>query len=141
MYGFWRLGVRPAPSAGAAARADGLATKVSTKAKKAAIAPRTGTVHGSRRRISERLSSTAAEVSHAASLAGWAPRSFCDHAGSFRARPSASHPSCRLRRRRRAPFRDGARPDLLLRADRRRPGSLAEDLLHPRADRADRLRL
>src|SRR4029078_6727477 len=31
--------------------------------------------------------------------------------------------------------------DLLLRADGRRPGVLATDLLHPRADRADRLRL
>ena len=63
MYGFWRLGVRPAPSAGAGARANGLATKVSTKAKNAAIAPSTGTVQGSRRRISARLSSTAAEPS------------------------------------------------------------------------------
>src|SRR4029079_10776786 len=31
--------------------------------------------------------------------------------------------------------------DLLLCADGRRPGVLATDLLHPRADRADRLRL
>ena len=61
MYGFCRLGVRPAPSVGAIWRANGLATNVSTNAKKAAIAASTGTVHGRSCRTSARLSSTAAD--------------------------------------------------------------------------------
>src|SRR6266516_7668783 len=63
MYGFWRLGVRPEPSTGAADRANGLATKVSTNAKKVAIPPRTGTVQGRSWRMRLRLSATAAEPS------------------------------------------------------------------------------
>ena len=63
MYGFCRLGVRPAPSAGATWRANGLATKDSTTVKKTATPPSTGTVHGRSRRISSRLRSRAAEPS------------------------------------------------------------------------------
>jgi hypothetical protein len=61
MYGFCRLGLRPAPSAGAGAVANGDATTTSMKAKKLAMAPRMGTVHGSTSRVSRRLSATAAE--------------------------------------------------------------------------------
>ena len=45
MYGFWRLGLRPAPSAGAACVSNGLATATSRNAKNAATRPSTGTAH------------------------------------------------------------------------------------------------
>ena len=63
MYGFWRLGLRPAPSSGAACGRTGSTTKTSRKAKNVATPPSTGTVHGSSRRISSRLSVTASEPS------------------------------------------------------------------------------
>src|SRR3954453_5317528 len=63
MYGFCRLGLRPAPSSGAACSANGLETKTSRKAKKVATPPSTGTVQGSRRRIRSRFSVTASELS------------------------------------------------------------------------------
>ena len=47
MYGFCRLGTMPAPSAGAAAVANGLETKQSMNVKKTATPPSTGTVHAS----------------------------------------------------------------------------------------------
>src|SRR2546422_500453 len=45
MYGFWRLGLRPAPSGGATWVAKGLETATSMKAKKAVTRPSTGTTH------------------------------------------------------------------------------------------------
>src|SRR5919202_6201162 len=60
MYGFWRLGFRPRPSAGAAWVSNGLATKTSRRAKKEATPARTGTVHGSTSIVSRRFSATAA---------------------------------------------------------------------------------
>src|SRR5512133_429411 len=60
MYGFWRLGLSPAPSAGAACVANGLETATSMKAKKVATRPRTGTTHGSSSGAERRLSATAA---------------------------------------------------------------------------------
>ena len=63
MYGFCRLGLRPAPSSGAACTSNGLETKTSRKAKKVATPPSTGTVHGSRRRIRSRFRVTASEPS------------------------------------------------------------------------------
>src|SRR2546430_17671500 len=63
MYGFCRLGVRPEPSTGAADRANGLATKVSTNAKKVATPPSTGTVQGMSWRMRFRLSATATDPS------------------------------------------------------------------------------
>src|SRR5215204_6275626 len=47
MYGFWRLGLSPAPSAGATCASNGLETTTSMKAKNVATRPRTGTTHGS----------------------------------------------------------------------------------------------
>ena len=45
MYGFWRLGTIPLPSAGATCWWNGLETKQSMKLKKTAMSPKTGTVH------------------------------------------------------------------------------------------------
>src|SRR6476646_10415986 len=60
MYGFWRLGLRPAPCAGAACVAKGDATTTSRNAKNDATAPSTGTVHATTSGARRRLSSTAA---------------------------------------------------------------------------------
>ena len=62
MYGFCRLGFMPAPSAGAACVANGLATKTSRKAKKNATPATIAIVQGSTSRTSRRLSATAAEA-------------------------------------------------------------------------------
>ena len=48
MYGFWRLGLSPAPSAGAAWVANGLETATSMNAKNVITPPRIGTAHGRR---------------------------------------------------------------------------------------------
>ncbi len=58
MYGFWRLGTIPAPSAGAGWVAKGLETKQSMKAKKPATRPSTGTAQATISRA-RRLSQTA----------------------------------------------------------------------------------
>src|SRR6185437_14528353 len=62
MYGFWRLTFIPAPLGGAGCVANGLDTTTGTKAKKAPIAARIGTVHGSTSATRRRLSSTAAAL-------------------------------------------------------------------------------
>ncbi len=62
MYGFCRLGFIPAPSAGAACVANGLAMKTRRNAKKSATAPAIGTVQGSTSRTSRRFRATAAEA-------------------------------------------------------------------------------
>ena len=59
MYGFWRLGVSPAPSIGAVCVPNGLATATSTNAKKVAMPPSTGTTQAVRSRISFWFSATA----------------------------------------------------------------------------------
>src|SRR5687767_10053379 len=46
MYGFWRLGLRPPPSAGATWVANGLETATSMKAKNVVTRPSTGTTQG-----------------------------------------------------------------------------------------------
>ena len=56
MYGFCRLGVRPAPSTGAVCVSNGLATATSMNAKNVAIPPSTGTTQAVRSRSSRRLS-------------------------------------------------------------------------------------
>ena len=48
MYGFWRLGLRPAPSVGATCVANGLETATSMNAKKLATRASTGTTHATR---------------------------------------------------------------------------------------------
>ena len=48
MYGFWRLGLSPAPSAGATCVANGLETATSMNAKKLATRASTGTTHATR---------------------------------------------------------------------------------------------
>ena len=60
MYGFWRLGVMPAPSAGAACVANGLATATSRNAKNVDTAPNTGTTQTMRSRAHARFTVTAA---------------------------------------------------------------------------------
>ena len=60
MYGFWRLGVIPAPSTGATCVANGLATATSRNAKNVATAPKTGTTQTTRSRAQRRFRSTAA---------------------------------------------------------------------------------
>jgi hypothetical protein len=60
MYGFWRLGLRPEPSAGAVCVANGLEITTSMNAKKTDTPPSTGTVHATRSGARRRLSSTAA---------------------------------------------------------------------------------
>src|SRR4029078_6725860 len=57
------------------------------------------------------------------------------------ARPPPLPPAARARLERRRRARECPRADLLLRAAGRRPGPHAEDLLHPRADRADLVRV
>src|SRR3954452_5694598 len=80
MYGFCRLGLRPAPSTGAACTANGLETNTSRNAKKVATPPSTGTVHGNKRRIRLRFSVTASEPrpvstnSHSSSEPSWPPQ-------------------------------------------------------------------
>ena len=80
MYGFCRLGLRPAPSSGAACTSNGLETNTSRKAKKVATPPITGTVQGSRRRIRSRFRVTASEPSavrtnsHSSSEPSWPPQ-------------------------------------------------------------------
>ena len=51
MYGFWRLGFSPAPSAGAGCVANGVATTTTRNAKKTATAPTTGTTQATRSRV------------------------------------------------------------------------------------------
>ena len=51
MYGFWRLGFKPAPSAGAACTANGVATTTTRNEKKTATAPTTGTTQATRSRV------------------------------------------------------------------------------------------
>ena len=48
MYGFWRLGLRPAPSVGATCVPNGLETATSMNAKKLATSASTGTTHATR---------------------------------------------------------------------------------------------
>ena len=59
MYGFWRLGLSPAPSAGAAWVANGLETATSVNAKNVITPPRIGTAHGRRLAADRRASETA----------------------------------------------------------------------------------
>src|SRR5919202_795357 len=54
MYGFCRLGLRPAPSAGASCVANGLATNTSSSAKNVPTAPSVGTTHASTSRPAPR---------------------------------------------------------------------------------------
>ena len=61
MYGFWRLGLSPAPSAGADAVAKGEATNTSRIPKKLARAAMIETVQGRTSRVSRPFSATAAE--------------------------------------------------------------------------------
>ena len=60
MYGFWRLGLRPAPSAGATWVANGLETATSMKAKNVVTRPSTGTTHARRSGPVRRANATAA---------------------------------------------------------------------------------
>ena len=60
MYGFCRLGLRPAPSAGATWAANGLDTKTSMKAKNVPTNPSTGTTQASTSRPARRPVRTAA---------------------------------------------------------------------------------
>src|SRR6476646_5319838 len=99
MYGFCRLGLRPAPSRGAACTSNGLETKTSRKAKKVATPPSTGTVQGSSRRISSRFSVTASEPSavrtnnQSSSEPSWPPQKPVQEYGngSFREEWSATY--------------------------------------------------
>src|SRR5438270_8271195 len=59
MYGFCRLGVRPAPSTVAVCVSNGLATATSTNAKNDAMPPSTGTTHAVSSRSRLRFSATA----------------------------------------------------------------------------------
>ena len=59
MYGFWRLGLRPAPSAGAALVANGLETATSSHANATAIPPSTGVTQTTRSRARRRANQTA----------------------------------------------------------------------------------
>ncbi len=61
MYGFWRLGLRPCPSAGATWVANGEETTTSMNAKNVVTAPRIGTVHGSSVRAERRPRKTASD--------------------------------------------------------------------------------
>src|SRR5262245_14461586 len=60
MYGFWRLGVMPAPSAGAAWVVKGLATATRRNAENVGAAANTGTTQTMRSRAHARLMLTAA---------------------------------------------------------------------------------
>jgi len=62
MYGFWRLGFRPRPSAGATCVANGLETNTSTKAKNTITVASTGTTQTVRSRDARRFSTTAAAL-------------------------------------------------------------------------------
>src|SRR3990172_1255910 len=59
MYGFWRLGLSPRPSGGAAWVAKGLATPVTSHANATVIPPSTGVTHSTRSAARRRLSQTA----------------------------------------------------------------------------------
>jgi hypothetical protein len=59
MYGFWRLGLSPAPSAGGVCSVKGLATPTSSHAKKTATPASTGTVHAIASRVARRFVRTA----------------------------------------------------------------------------------
>ena len=59
MYGFWRLGVMPAPSGGATWVANGLATATRRNEKNTETPAKTGTTHTTRLRAQLRLSRTA----------------------------------------------------------------------------------
>src|SRR5262249_37474648 len=59
MYGFWRLGVIPAPSGGADCVTNGLATATTRKGKKVATAAKTGTTPTMRARAQARFRLTA----------------------------------------------------------------------------------
>ena len=60
MYGFWRLGLSPLPSAGAACVANGVATTTSRKAKKTVTPPSTGVTQATRSRAVRRFTSRTA---------------------------------------------------------------------------------
>ena len=59
MYGFWRLGLSPPPSAGATCVANGLETATSMNAKKLATRASTGTTHAIRSAAARRARTTA----------------------------------------------------------------------------------
>ena len=59
MYGFWRLGLSPFPSAGAAIVSNGLETATSSQVKPTAIPPKTGVTHTTRSRARFRANHTA----------------------------------------------------------------------------------
>src|SRR5215213_6583437 len=59
MYGFWRLGVRPAPSTGRGCVPNGLEPATRMNAKKVATPPTTGTTQATRSRRSRLLTATA----------------------------------------------------------------------------------
>ena len=60
MYGFWRLGLSPFPSGGAACVANGVATATSRNAKKTVTPPSTGVTQAIRSRARRRFTSRAA---------------------------------------------------------------------------------
>jgi len=60
MYGFWRLGLRPRPSAGAGITSNGLETTTRSQANPTAIPPSTGVTQTTRSRARLRASHTAA---------------------------------------------------------------------------------
>jgi hypothetical protein len=80
MYGFWRLGLRPAPSAGATCVSKGLATATRRNAKNPATSASTGTAHAITSLAAYRLNSTAAAhipvrtSSHRRSEPAWPPQ-------------------------------------------------------------------
>ena len=59
MYGFWRLGFSPLPSAGAAIVSNGLETATSSHVNPTAIPPKTGVTHTTRSRARLRANQTA----------------------------------------------------------------------------------
>ena len=59
MYGFWRLGLSPAPSAGAAIVSNGLETATRSQVKPTAIPPSTGVTQTTRSRARRRANQTA----------------------------------------------------------------------------------
>jgi hypothetical protein len=60
MYGFWRLGVMPLPSAGAIWVANGLSTRTTSSAKKVATPPSAGTTQATTSSPTRRPMTTAA---------------------------------------------------------------------------------
>ena len=80
MYGFWRLGLRPAPSVGATCVANGLETATSMNAKKLATRASTGTTHATRSAAVRRARATASverpvrTISQSRSEPSWPPQ-------------------------------------------------------------------